>query len=111
MITKKEAQQLVYERINEPDEYWPDRPELVILDDGTITKEYGWVFFYQSKKYLETNDYRDCLAGNSPYIVNKYSGELVQTGTARPIDHYLRQYECNLRFLRVVEFFRKLKNL
>lgn len=96
MITKSDAQHLVYLKINEPDGYWPDKPELVILEDVTITKDYGWVFFYQSKAYLETNSISDSLAGNAPYIVNKHSGKISETGTAQPIEKYIEDYERQL---------------
>ncbi len=96
MIEKSQAEKLVYERINEPDSNWPDKPEIVILDEATLTKEYGWVFFYQSAKYLSTNDIGDCLAGNAPYIVNKNTGELVSTGTAYPLEQYLEDYETKI---------------
>ena len=30
--------------------------QFVILDDKTITKEYGWVFFYDTDKAIESGD-------------------------------------------------------
>jgi len=84
VLTKEDAKQLVFSRINEKDPYSSDNAERVVLDDATIEKEYGWVFFYQSKKYLETGKINDALAGNAPIIVNKRTGELIKTGTANP---------------------------
>ena len=63
------------------------------IDDETIEKEYGWVFFYQTEKYLRTGNIIDALAGNAPYIVNKYTGELIETGTANPVEEYIAEYE------------------
>jgi hypothetical protein len=76
------------------DEYNP--VECVILDDETIEKPWGWVFFYQSKEYLETGDFVYMLAGNAPYLVNRHTGEIIKTGTAEPIEYYIEQYETSL---------------
>ena len=92
-MTYDEARDLVHKKINEPDPYWPDRPGISILDDETIKKSWGWVFFYQSSEFLRTGVTSDALAGNAPYIVHKHSGELVETGTAYPIEYYIEQYE------------------
>lgn len=93
VLTKEEAKQLVYERINAADPYETNTIELAIIDNETIEKEYGWVFFYQTKEYLKTGDIGDLLLGNAPYIVNKYTGEVVATGTAYPIEDYIAEYE------------------
>ncbi len=39
---------------------------------------------------------QDLLFGNAAYIVNKETG-IVETGTARPIDHYIEEYEARLK--------------
>ena len=64
------------------------------MDDETIEKAYGWVFFYQAKAYLESGDIVDALVGNAPYIVNKYTGEVHETGTANPVEEYIAEYEA-----------------
>lgn len=66
--------------------------ELSLLSDQTIEFEGGWVFFYNSKKFLETGAIRDTLAGNAPIIVGKAEGSIQVTGTAYPIEHYIRAY-------------------
>jgi len=53
-----------------------------IVESHTIEKPYGWIFFYQSKKFLETGLDRDKLAGNGPIIVNKYEGTIEFLGSA-----------------------------
>lgn len=93
MLTKEQAKEKVELKINEPDLYWPDKPKIIVLDDCTIEKQWGWVFFYQSSEYLETGDFSSQLAGNAPFIVNKYTGELIATGTALPIEDYINEYE------------------
>lgn len=76
---------------------WPDAQEtgdsLVILHERTMEKPWGWVFFYTSKQFHETGDFRFALAGNAPYIVERETGRLIGTGTALPLDEYIANYE------------------
>ncbi len=67
-----------------------------LLDDVTMKKPYGWVFFYQSKAFIETRDPMQQLAGNAPIIINRFTNDIRCTGTARPIEHYLAEYEATL---------------
>ena len=96
MIDKKQARALVEIIINKPDLFNPDRPQLVIMDDQTIDKEWGWVFFYNSEEYVKSGDMLDALGGNAPYIVNKQTGKVTETGTAYDIEEYIAEYESNL---------------
>ncbi len=66
--------------------------ELCLLDAETIEAEFGWVFFYTSKLYMETGDFSHALAGNAPLIVDRDAGTVHVTGTAHPIEHYMNQY-------------------
>jgi len=93
----EEAVALVDRKINESDPSWPDKPKMIVLSEHTIEKEWGWVFFYQSKRYLETDNFSDRLAGNAPYIVNRQTGDCVVTGTAYPTEHYIEEYEAILK--------------
>jgi hypothetical protein len=63
-----------------------------IVRESTIAKPYGWIFFYQSKEFLDGTA-PVALAGNAPIIVNRNTSELRVTGTARPLEHYLEEYE------------------
>lgn len=94
-MNKSDAQKLVEEviAINTAQN---NSIECVVLESETIEKEWGWVFFYQNKKYLETGDFRDMLGGNAPYIVNRTSGKIIETGTAQPIEAYISEYEKTL---------------
>jgi hypothetical protein len=67
-----------------------------ILDEHTIDRPYGWVFFYQSKRFIETRNPLDGFVGNAPIIINRFTGELRVTGTAHPVDHYIAEYETTL---------------
>lgn len=62
----------------------------------TAVDEYpiGWVFFWNSRRYLATGDFRDSLLGNAPILVDRSDGSAHFTGTARTVDEYLRRYEA-----------------
>ena len=68
----------------------------VVLEEATLDRPYGWVFFYQSRAYVESGDVREMLGGNAPLVFNRVSGEIRVTGTARGIEEYLRTYEAGL---------------
>ena len=59
----------------------------------TITKPYGWIFFYNSRTYLETGNVLAMLAGNGPVVVLSSSGEVVMLGTARPTEAEISAFE------------------
>jgi hypothetical protein len=66
-------------------------PEPVLVEDKILEFDFGWGFFYNSRAYLESKDFRDALCGNAPLIVDR-EGSLYVTGTARPFDYYVNQY-------------------
>jgi hypothetical protein len=65
--------------------------ELALIDQHTIERHFGWVFFYDAKRHLETGDIRDALAGNAPIVVMKADGRTLETGTEYPLDYYLKE--------------------
>lgn len=94
-MNREDAQKLVESEISRLQD--PHDPiEFVVLEDETIEKPWGWVFFYQSKAYLESGDFRDMVGGNAPYIVNRQTGAITETGTAYDIEHYINEYEAAL---------------
>jgi hypothetical protein len=66
--------------------------ELVMRDGNTLEREFGWVFFYNSKRYVETGDVIHALAGNAPIVVTRIDGRIHITGTARPLEDYLSAF-------------------
>jgi len=63
--------------------------ELVLLEQRTMERDFGWVFFYDSKRHAQTGNLRDALAGNAPFVVTKGDGRVHEIGTAHPLEHYL----------------------
>jgi hypothetical protein len=93
MITKEKARQLVVESVCGGVDWLPDDDELILLDEQTLEKPWGWVFFYTSKKWHETRDVRYAIAGNAPILVERRTSKLITTGTAMPTEHYIENYE------------------
>jgi|SRR5215475_3946729 len=91
-LTKAEQRALSYLRSQQQEAGF----ELVLLDEVTMEKPFGWVFFYDSKRHVETGDFRDAIAGNAPIVVTKADGQLYVTGTAFPIEHYLKEFPVNV---------------
>lgn len=52
----------------------------------------GWVFFYDSVRHQQTGDLLDALAGNGPILIDRETGQVHNTGTARPVEDYIDQY-------------------
>ncbi len=95
MITREQAEQLVYERINAPNPQWPDKPEMTITE--TQERETGWLVYWTTRQWHETRDIRHAIAGNGPYLVCREDGTLFETGTVPPIEERIRDAERRLQ--------------
>jgi hypothetical protein len=95
LLTREQAKALARDYIRRLNTL-PDGDELVICDENTIERPFGWVFFYDSRRALETGDFRHAIAGNAPIIVNRHDGSITVTGTALPVEYYISEYEERL---------------
>ena len=95
-MNQQEAQQIAREYIQSilEDVSMP----IEILADQSVEKPYGWIFFYQSKRYLDTGAIADMLVRNGPILVNK-SGKVIHLPSAIPVDESIRRYEAGLPIL------------
>jgi hypothetical protein len=55
---------------------------VAIVGSCTVRKPYGWIFFYNSARYLQTHDPLEALAGNGPLVVMGSDGSTYQLGSA-----------------------------
>jgi hypothetical protein len=92
MIDKNSARKLVQAYINSS--YQVEGDSIIILNEETLDKDYGWIFFYTSRRYLKTKLISHMLAGNGPILVEKESGALIQLSTAVPLEESIRDYEA-----------------
>ena len=67
--------------------------ELVILEERTRVTPYGWVFFYNSRRYIETRNILYALGGNGPVVFERETGSIVPLPSHSPPDEVIRQYE------------------
>ncbi len=92
MIDFEEAKVLVFAFIN--DTFRLVGEPLVIIERETIEKEYGWIFFYNTKSFVEQGDVSNALAGNSPLVCEKRDASIHFLGsTALPTETLIKAYE------------------
>jgi len=80
MISEQEAESLVENYCSKSE--LPVGDEWIIVTKDTIRKDWGWVYFYTSKKWMDTGDLQYAIAGNA-----------LVAGTAYSIDYYIQNYE------------------
>ncbi|MCR1004981.1 MAG: YrhB family protein [Stenotrophomonas maltophilia] len=75
------------------------RVEAALASDDepvAITHEHevveGWLFCFQSLRYLQSGEISDALAGNGPIFVDRHTGEQHALGTSYPPEEVLRQH-------------------
>jgi hypothetical protein len=75
-IDENQAKELVLKHIN--DNYDQDGGVAGGLDTRKIIthNDDGWIFFYDTKKSIDTGNWRYSLAGNHPIFVFKDSGKM-----------------------------------
>ena len=68
-----------------------------ILRERTIAKPYGWVFFYQSRKWIETRRTGDGIFGGGPIFVSRFEVDVRHiTGAGTDLEEWLQAYEAAL---------------
>ncbi len=67
--------------------------ELGLVEEATIEGDFGWVFFWTTRAYLETEDDRYALVGNAPILISRRDGSLHLAGTAYPIEVFIKNFK------------------
>jgi len=93
MLTKSEALELVLKELQGKG---PSEDSFIVVDKYTIDKAFGWVFFYNSAKFVQTGISKYRLFGNGPIIVNKFSGAIEFCGSGTPPEDIIKDYEKRL---------------
>ena len=55
---------------------------LVLLQDQPAESKYAWVFYYASRRYQESKNLSDMLAGGGPILVDKTDASVHRFGSA-----------------------------
>lgn len=72
-------------------------PDYVIVDDQTVEKPFGWVFFYAPKKYVETKDIKYLRPGDGPLVVPREDGKPFFVTTSVPPSMAIAELERRWR--------------
>lgn len=86
ILSREVAQKLVLERVSSPE----NRDDIVITE--VIERPFGWVFCYNSKRYVDSGDDKHCLLGNHPILVDRHKSTLHSTGPLK-LEEYIERYE------------------
>ncbi len=86
MITFDEARALAYEIASKS----TDHP-VYIVDDATMERPFGWVFFYNTVSLRGTDR---SLIGNAPVIVNRHTGTPSRMHTSGSVEDHVEAYEA-----------------
>lgn len=90
MVTKKQASEVAERYLRELGTNVG--LELVLLSEFTLEGAWGWMFFYDSRAFVEAGILSAALAGNAPVIVSRGDGSLHVTGTAFPPARYIDNF-------------------
>lgn len=71
-ITLEKAMEIADNRIAD----FESDHDFVIIKEKIIEKPFGWVFFYSTRKHVETGDINYAVPGNGPLIVDRKDGEV-----------------------------------
>lgn len=85
-MNKFEAQKLVQKWVI------ANKCDCALMTEATEEYDFGWAFYYQLKKYIETKDYREMLVGHGPILVDRNSAQMFETGSAYSTEHYVKAY-------------------
>jgi hypothetical protein len=90
MIDQAYARSLVEQFLRDSEQF--AQVELSILDEFTREYPYGWVFFYQDTRFIETGDPRFMVGGNAPVLVDKKTGALHVLSTSDRLERSLEAH-------------------
>jgi hypothetical protein len=89
MISQKEAIDLAIDRINIDFNLSENGDCVKIITEKTLILKTGWVFFYNSSKFLDSGDGEFMLLGNKPIFVEMSTGDIMYIRMDIPISDQL----------------------
>lgn len=91
MLTEDKMVQIANEYIKSQEK---EVGELIAPVEAMIRKDYGIYFRYVLKIFYDTKDEKyNILLGNAPFLVENKTGKVVEFGTSRNIEYYMKEYE------------------
>jgi hypothetical protein len=72
--------------------------KLVLVEEATQERPFGWYFLAQSKAFVETGEHRHKLIGSGGFVVDRETGRVHEFGSAYPVERNLRAYAKGFRY-------------
>ena len=91
-----DAKALIYDTVLASEDGAPPERAAVILDDLTVERPWGWVFFYNNTIYARTRKTRDAWIGPGPIFFNRSTAEIRRFGSGGNLTHEIYDYEMEL---------------
>ena len=93
MVDAVEAQAIASAFVESLDTWFADPTDGPAVQwDATTEFNFGWVFFWNSRRFLETGDPRFALEGNTPFLVDRNDGTVRPIGTGYPLQQTISAY-------------------
>jgi hypothetical protein len=76
-----------------------DEEDSAIIDQArSLEYDFGWVIFYNSRKFLEQGDRGAVLVGNVPFVVDRRDGSVhvTRTNWRSALIEYAQRYHAEL---------------
>jgi hypothetical protein len=70
------------------------RPDCALMENASREYPCCFIFFYQSKKFIETGRFEDISVGSGPVLISRESGEVFETGSGFSVDHYVKAFDA-----------------
>jgi hypothetical protein len=67
--------------------------EYVLLEKQTQEHDFGWVFFYTTRKHAETGNPKDMVPGDGPLVVERETGHTEFLSTSLPPSAAIAAYK------------------
>jgi len=71
-----------------------DSGGLVVLDELTQERPYGWVFFLNTRRFAETRNRRDAVIGIGPVVYRKQDRSIHKLPSGIPTERAIHDFEC-----------------
>lgn len=93
MITYEQARQLAQEHIKSQEAIIKKEfPSNSLVIEHSSEFENGWIFYFNSRLFLETHNNIYRAIGLGPVIVGKKRGEVYQAGSTGNEDHWINKF-------------------
>lgn len=92
-ISKQQALEIARQRLADEG----GAHNLVILEDATVEKDFGWVFHSAAEAYIASGDPNQAVPGFGPLVVSRSDGSTEFIGTSGPPEVGIELYEQKWR--------------